>query len=197
MKELDTKLDELKKIYIKKPTETINELNQVIIKLKNDETNVINDKKVSKKVLVGGLFAAYILLVGITNIGYGMDYFMMYVFGTAFFLAGLFVGMYVPVFGIIFLFSHGCTGLGIMCLTKITQILSNPIMTDNPGNLKNLLILGSGLIIVGIVSVIIFNVSEKFRNSKYGMLLTLGTLGVGITIVQILPYMFNITLKAL
>ena len=33
MKELDTKLDELKKIYIKKPTETINELNQVIIKL--------------------------------------------------------------------------------------------------------------------------------------------------------------------
>ena len=80
MKELDTKLDELKKIYIKKPTETINELNQVIIKLKNDETNVINDKKVSKKVLVGGLFAAYILLVGITNIGYGMDYFMMYVF---------------------------------------------------------------------------------------------------------------------
>lgn len=197
MNEFDTKIDELKKIYIKKPTETINELNHVIIKLKNDETNVIDDKKVSKKVLVSGLFAVYILLVGITNIGYGMDYFMMYIFGAAFFLAGLFVGMYVPTFGIIFLFTHGCTGLGTMCLTKITQILSSPIMTDNPGNLKNLLILSSGLLVVGIVSVIIYNVSERFRKSKYGMILTLGTLGVGITIVQILPYIFNITLKAI
>lgn len=197
MKELDTKIEELKKLYTEKPTETINTLNETIINLKNNTTEETINKKYSKKTLISGIFVVCILLISITNISYGMEYFMMYFFGAIFFLAGLFIGLNVPVFGIIFLFTHGCTGLGLMCLNKITQILESPIMTDNPSSLQTFLLLGVGLIVIGIVTTIIYNISKQFKNKEYSLVFILGVLTIGITIIQVLPYAFNIALKAL
>lgn len=194
MKEFDSEIEKLKVLYNEKPTETINEINKAIINLKNETNEDIPEKKYSRKAVISGLFAVCIFLISITNINYGSEQFMMYFFGTVFFLAGLFIGLNVPVFGIIFLFSHGGSGLGIMCLTKINKILESPIMTDNPTNLKNLLVLAVGLIVIGIISTIFYNVSKKIRDKKYSLLIILAMFAIGIAIIQVLPMIYNIPL---
>lgn len=194
MKEFDSQIEKLRVLYNEKPTETINEINKAIINLKNETNEDVPEKKYSRRAVISGLFAVCIFLISITNINYGSEQFMMYFFGTVFFLAGLFVGLNVPVFGIIFLFSHGGTGLGIMCFTKINKILQSPIMTDNPTNLQNLLVLGVGLIVIGIISTIFYNVSKKIRDKKYSLLIILAMFAIGIAIIQVLPMIYNIPL---
>lgn len=196
MKEFDSEIEKLRLIYNEKPTETINEINKAIINLKNETNEDIPEKKYSRRAVISGLFAVCIFLISITNINYGSEQFMMYFFGTVFFLAGLFVGLNVPVFGIIFLFSHGGTGLGIMCFTKINKILQSPIMTDNPTNLQNLLVLGVGLIVIGIISTIFYNVSKKIRDKKYSLLIILAMFAIGIAIIQLLPMIYNIPFES-
>lgn len=196
MKEFDSEIEKLRVIYNEKPTETINEINKAIINLKNETNEDIPEKKYSRRAVISGLFAVCIFLISITNINYGSEQFMMYFFGTVFFLAGLFVGLNVPVFGIIFLFSHGGTGLGIMCFTKINKILQSPIMTDNPTNLQNLLVLGVGLIVIGIISTIFYNVSKKIRDKKYSLIIILTMFAIGIAIIQLLPMIYNIPFES-
>lgn len=194
MKEFDSQIEKLRVLYNEKPTETINEINKAIINLKNETNEDVPEKKYSRRAVISGLFAVCIFLISITNINYGSEQFMMYFFGTVFFLAGLFIGLNVPVFGIIFLFSHGGTGLGIMCFTKINKILESPIMTDNPTNLQNLLVLGVGLIVIGIISTIFYNVSKKIRDKKYSLIIILAMFAIGIAIIQVLPMIYNIPL---
>ena len=194
MKEFDSQIEKLRVLYNEKPTETINEINKAIINLKNETNEDVPEKKYSRRAVISGLFAVCIFLISITNINYGSEQFMMYFFGTVFFLAGLFIGLNVPVFGIIFLFSHGGTGLGIMCFTKINKILQSPIMTDNPTNLQNLLVLGVGLIVIGIISTIFYNVSKKIRDKKYSLIIILAMFAIGIAIIQVLPMIYNIPL---
>lgn len=196
MKEFDSEIEKLRVIYNEKPTETINEINKAIINLKNETNEDIPEKKYSRRAVISGLFAVCIFLISITNINYGSEQFMMYFFGTVFFLAGLFIGLNVPVFGIIFLFSHGGTGLGIMCFTKINKILESPIMTDNPTNLQNLLVLGVGLIVIGIISTIFYNVSKKIRDKKYSLIIILAMFAIGIAIIQLLPMIYNIPFES-
>ncbi|MCI7332420.1 MAG: hypothetical protein ACI4P7_02420 [Bacilli bacterium] len=196
MKEFDSQIEKLRVLYNEKPTETINEINKAIINLKNETNEDVPEKKYSRRAVISGLFAVCIFLISITNINYGSEQFMMYFFGTVFFLAGLFIGLNVPVFGIIFLFSHGGTGLGIMCFTKINKILQSPIMTDNPTNLQNLLVLGVGLIVIGIISTIFYNVSKKIRDKKYSLIIILAMFAIGIAIIQLLPMIYNIPFES-
>lgn len=196
MKEFDSEIEKLRVLYNEKPTETINEINKAIINLKNETNEDVPEKKYSRRAVISGLFAVCIFLISITNINYGSEQFMMYFFGTVFFLAGLFIGLNVPVFGIIFLFSHGGTGLGIMCFTKINKILQSPIMTDNPTNLQNLLVLGVGLIVIGIISTIFYNVSKKIRDKKYSLIIILAMFAIGIAIIQLLPMIYNIPFES-
>lgn len=198
MKDFDSKIEKLRELYNEKPTETINELNNAILNIKNERTKKeTKETKNSRKALISGIFSVCIFLISIVNIKYGTDQFMMYFFGAIFFLAGLFVGLNVPVFGIIFLFSHGGTGLGIMCFSKIKGILESPLMTDNPTNLKYLLVLGTGLILAGIISTIFYNVSKKIRDQKYSLPIILAMFVIGIAIIQILPLMFNINVASI
>lgn len=198
MKDFDSKIEKLRELYNEKPTETINELNNAILNIKNERTKKeTKERKNSRKALISGIFSVCIFLISIVNIKYGTDQFMMYFFGAIFFLAGLFVGLNVPVFGIIFLFSHGGTGLGIMCFSKIKGILESPLMTDNPTNLKYLLVLGTGLILAGIISTIFYNVSKKIRDQKYSLPIILAMFAIGIAIIQILPLMFNINVASI
>lgn len=198
MKDFDNKLEQLRELYNEKPTETINEINKVIIKIKNGTNKrETKEEKKSKNALISGIFAVCIFLISIVNIKYGTEQFMMYFFGTVFFLAGLFIGLNGPIFGIIFLFSHGGAGLGIMCFSKIKGILDSPLMTDGPSNLQYLLATGAGLIVAGIISTIFYNVSKKIRDQKYSLPIILAMFAVGIAIIQVLPLMFNINVASI
>lgn len=193
MKDFDSKIEKLRELYNEKPTETINEINNAILNIKNERSKKeTQETKNSRKALISGIFAVCIFLISITNIKYGTEQFIMYFFGTVFFLAGLFIGLNGPIFGIIFLFSHGGVGLGLMCFNKIKSILESPLMTDNPTNLQYLLIIGVGLMVAGIISTMFYNVSKKIRDQKYSLPIILAMFAVGIAIIQVLPLMFNI-----
>lgn len=49
MKEFDTKVEELRKLYKEKPTETINGINEVIFNVKFNNSNNFEGKKETKE----------------------------------------------------------------------------------------------------------------------------------------------------
>lgn len=105
---------------------------------------------------------------------------MMYIFGVIFFLVGIFVGLEVTVFGLIFLFSHGGSGLAIMILSlfgmgdssDFNQIFNNPVFTDG-GIPKNMLIYLCVLALVfisAIIYTIFHNLSPTLKQNKKHMI---------------------------
>ena len=117
---------------------------------------------------------AHILLlifvcIGILALGlFNLQGFPMYVFGFIFFIAGMLVGTFVPGFGVIFLFSHGLTGLSLMIesldIKDYTMLLS-----DAPKFYTTILtILIVGLFVGGVYFAIIHSLG-KLKEKKYGV----------------------------
>ena len=99
-----------------------------------------------------------ILLLGLFKI----NTFPMYFFGWIFFVAGVLVGMYVPVFGIIFLFSHGMTGLFLMLnFLNIEEYLV--YVSDSPTFVIYLLI---AIIVFLFVAGIVFAILHSFKKNR-------------------------------
>lgn len=187
MEEFDNLINDLRELYKEKPKKTIEEINSAIVSIKSSD--IIN--KTLKILVVSIIYIICIALLGLTNIGISQDLVFEYYIGAIFFLVGLAIGLKLQLFGIIFLFSHGCTGLGLMVIPKIIEILKNPIMTDNPTNIMIFLTFGVLLVIVGIILTIMYNLNKKF---KYSLFIILGVFLLGIAIIQLLPYIYGITL---
>lgn len=183
MEEFDNLINDLRELYKEKPKKTIEEINSAIVSIKSSD--IIN------KTLVNIIYIICIALLGLTNISLSQGLVFEYYIGAIFFLVGLVIGLKLQLYGIIFLFSHGCTGLGLMVIPKIIEILKNPIMTDNPTNIMIFLTFGVLLVIVGIVLTIMYNLNKKF---KYSLFVILGVFLLGIAIIQLLPYIYGITL---
>jgi hypothetical protein len=108
-------------------------------------------------------------------------------FGFIFFVAGMLIGIFVPVFGLIFLVSHGLTGLGIM-LYSLNIMNIFVVISDAPRYLIILLILLIlGLFIAAIVFVIMCNF-PKNREKKYFICYPFICFFFLILILKLLPY---------
>ena len=123
--EFDKRIQELKRLYKMNPGGTTKMLDEAMkstdlyhmtpedMEVPRYETNTAGN--VIKE--IGGTKIAYIVIIailvfsGLLNFGESTA---MHVFGIIFFLAGFFVGKSVPGFGLIFLFSHGGSGIGVM-----------------------------------------------------------------------------------
>lgn len=129
----------------------------------------------------------------------------MYIFGLVFFLAGLFIGLHVPVFGLIFLCSHGGVGLSFMlsCLLKFDKegsffdfkrIFKNPAFSDGgmPSNLKLYLCAIVAIFATAIVYTILHNLSPRLKENKIHMIIILLLFLIGILLVGLLPKLFPI-----
>lgn len=105
-----------------------------------------------------------ILLLGLSN----LEEFFLYFFGWIFFVVGMLVGSFVPVFGIIFLLSHGMTGFGLM-LHALELNNYFVILSDSP-KLYSLIfgVLVVGLFSFGVFSAIIHSLG-KLKDKKYGV----------------------------
>lgn len=194
MKEFDTKMEELRKLYVENPTDTINGINKLIISIKNGTpTNFENIRKTGEGIIIG-TFVSLLFLIGLINVKYGESNIMLYYFGCIFFMAGLFVALYVDKFGLIFLFSHGCVGLGLMNVPKVLNVLKSPLLTDG-NNIRNLLYLAIIMIIVGIILTIFYNLVEKFRKKPSVLAIILLLILAGTSIIQLLPTIFNIPIN--
>ena len=134
-------------------------------------------------ILYMSLVLLIIAVLGLINI----RNFPIYLFGLVFFAAGLFVGLYVKGFGIIFLFSHGGVGFGMMIYALLLDRFSESSLTDLSFNMKIYLGIMVLMIIGGFLGVIIYNLSETLNKNKYNKIFPLIILGLALFLVGMIP----------
>lgn len=135
--------------------------------------NVDYEKQKNNNIIVVDKYAHILLLIficmGILVLGlFNFEGFPMYAFGFAFFVAGMLVGTFVPVFGTLFLVTHGLTGLCIMISTLNIRDYTM-ILSDTPKFYVFILfILVVGLFVGGVYFAIIHSLG-KLKDKKYGV----------------------------
>ena len=182
-------INELNKLYVESPEIVSEELNNLVIKLRRKEQNKLNIlQDMDLEILFTVLIQIAYLLVGLFNI----NSFLLYLGGFIFLAAGLMVGLHVKGFGLIFLFSHGATGVGVMCGSILYKALSSPILTDGANlSVKTYLIINLIIIILGFILAVIYNLSDNVKRIKYAKLIPMIVVLIGLIMVNIFPYFFN------
>ncbi len=189
-------IERLKKCYEVYPETTCNELEQLVNRLEGFSYE--NKKSLLRGIdliwLSRALFVIAILLLGIVNITKGEAF--MYYFASLFFFAGLFVGLSIPGFGLIFLLSHGGIGLGLMIIPVVNAILKSPILSEEIGNsIYFSLYTALFTLIVAVLSTILYNLSPNFQNKKYSLPTILFLYFITIAIIQFIPIIYNIPIE--
>jgi hypothetical protein len=166
--------------------------------------NIVNELNKSEKIINNGIFkdldkekfiaciiCILIALLGLINIT-ASETVGQYYFGLVFFLAGFFIGAYVKGFGLIFLFSHGMTGLAMMVGFTITDILKSPLLKDGVNN--NLYIylgIALSIFVAATIATILRNLSNNFKEKQYSLLLPLVLYFIGILMICIFPKIYT------
>lgn len=181
----DEKLNKIKELHDKNPILIDYEVDYIISKYGLERK--IDPKKL--KTYISVIFVILCALLGLVNVFSGnvdIDI-SLYYFGILFFLAGLFIGLGVKAFGLIFLFSHGGTGLGLMLIPIIKSLKLQVYLTDSP----TLLLIYLGIIIIAIILAIIltalYNLNDRLKDNVkvYSLIFILYLLAI--TMVVILP----------
>lgn len=182
----------LKELHKKSPSKTTSELKSLVQRLENennyndDNNRLLGDIEAEKLVIVILCFA--FAAVGIINFSLEMS--LAYYFGLIFFLAGFFIGNTQKYFGLIFLFSHGGTGLGVMIGPLLSEIYDNPLMQDGFNSLHLFLNIAYGIILLAIIISVLRNLSDNFKEKKYSLALPLAVFLIGVTIIEIIGKLF-------
>ena len=191
-------LNKIDKYYKSNPDITTNELEKTIY---NIEYNVLtkNSNIGPKKILDVDIvwiyrvaFVIIVLAIGLVDI-LNNSFDGTYYFGAIFYLAGLFVGLSAKGVGLVFLLSHGGTGLGLMIGPTIKNIIESPLMSDLANNnIMNLLVIAFIAIVVAILMTVFYNLSDQFKNKNYSLPVILLLYMIGIVIIKIIPIIYNI-----
>lgn len=165
----------------------------IVFEEDNPPSSVVDSK--NKKIIIA--ICILIALCGLLVQNIGMI--LMYIFGLVFFFAGLFVGSYVIGFGLIFLFSHGGSGLFIMISSLLSNeffdfedISNNPVFTDGgiPNDLKQYLIGIIAVFAIAIIYTIAHNLSSKLKEDNKHIIIILSLYLIGILLVGLAPRIF-------
>lgn len=191
-------LNKIDKYYKSNPDITTNELEKTIY---NIEYNVLtkNSNIGPKKILDVDIvwiyrvaFVIIVLAIGLVDI-LNNSFDGTYYFGAIFYLAGLFIGLNIKGVGLIFLLSHGGTGIGIMLVPTIINILKSPLMSDLANNnIMSILVIAFIAIVVAILMTVFYNLSDQFKNKNYSLPVILLLFMIGIVIIKIIPIIYNI-----
>ena len=103
-----------------------------------------------------------IVLIGLINIS---SSYLFYLMGIVFFLSGIFIGFNEKGFGLIFLFSHGFSGLCLMIGSQIYDVINNPLLHDNAYNVWIYMGIGVLLIIIAFLIAVFINLSDNLRHN--------------------------------
>lgn len=113
----------------------------------------------------------------------------LYIFGFVFFIGGfqIAIGEDNTGFGIIFLFSHGGAGIGIMIYSLLLERLNLAMLSDINGNLKVYIIITAFIILFSFICTVIYNLSYKYKTNIYNKVILQLFYLVGIVLVGLLP----------
>ena len=173
MNEIDKKIEKvtekkrkLNELYLENPKKAVREARNYLNVQRTINQNEILAVEDQKK-----YFSLCIIAIILAGLGFFAEEWGLYIFAEVFFLAGFFIGAYVPIFGLIFLFSHGAVGYGLMLSTIIGKLVSSPVMQDQPKNIT--ICLGAGLILIifATILVIMHNLNAKLKEKSYFILI--------------------------
>lgn len=165
-------IEEIRKEYDKCPNRVNRKMRIVAKEIKADNinsrlslTDAIEKALLKLKltdVIFYGLFVLIVLLAPISEL------LPLYIFGIVFFIAGFGVGMYQKGFGLIFLFSHGGTGFGIMLGTLLASIPeSATLLLESSKTSKIIIGMLVILMLLAILSMILHNLSDDVKKIDY------------------------------
>ena len=186
--EFEKSLNKLRELY-ETDKSVLKKINKIIYDTGDDNVKNIA-KEVQCDIFLLIVVAILIVLVGFLNI----SSFGLYLAGVVFFFAGMTIGLFVDVFGLIFMFSHGICGLCLMTGSLIYGILENPILTDGPLH-PSIIICGViviGLFIAATLLGIIHNLSSTAKNNKYLKVIILFLYFLGFLITGLYVHFFPI-----
>ena len=151
-----------------------------------DEAMMAGDN-IKLKTIVSVVFAVLVLLLGLPTIGFHQG---MYYAGAVFFLSGLFIGLFIPIFGLIFLFGHG--GIGLVTIIGALTISNLHGNIDLTGIVLNNYVMGAIVsFVIGFIMTIIYSLSKTLHyNPKY-LIITFSLFVIGIVLLT-LPLLSNI-----
>lgn len=191
MNSFDDKLNKLRELHDKNSMIIDHEVDYIISKYGTERK--IDPKKL--KIYISVIFFILCALLGLVNVfnsNIDIDI-SLYYFGILFFLAGLFIGLNVKSFGLIFLFSHGMTGLGLMLIPIIKNLELKVYLTDSP----TFLLIYLGIIIIAVILAIIltvlYNLNDRLKDNIkiYSLIFILYLLSITMVVIlpKILPYL--------
>lgn len=187
----EDKLNKLRELHDKNSMIIDHEVDYIISKYGTERK--VDPKKLKKFMLVTFVILCALLgLVNAFNSNIDMDI-SLYYFGILFFLAGLFVGLSVKSFGLIFLFTHGGTGLGLMLIPIIKNLELKMYLTDNPTFLLIYLRIIIIAIIFAIILTVLYNLNDRLKDNIkiYSLIFILYLLAITMVVFlpKLLPYL--------
>lgn len=112
-------------------------------------------------------------------------------FGLVFFWAGLLIGQNVKGFGIIFLFSHGGTGFGLVMGSLLSDFIGNPIVNENPQIFTYYYGAIAFVAVCAFVFTVLLNLSDELKKRKFSQILSIGLFYLAFIMAAILPIIAN------
>ena len=161
----------------------------------NSNNNILDRLGISKNKDIFFLVLIYtlILIFGlIVFIPYHINNIAVFFFGFVFFVAGMQIGLGKETkgFGLIFVFSHGGTGLGCIYTSLLMDRFNPDILTDLSSNMKIYLIATISLAIISFLAMTIYNLSDIISWRKMSKVVILLLFALSIFLVGMLP-VFN------
>lgn len=187
----EDKLNKLRELHDKNSMIIEDEVDYIISKYGTERK--IDLKKLKTYMLV--IFAILCALLGLVNVfNSNSDIeISLYYFGIPFFLAGLFIGLSIKSFGLIFLFTHGCAGLGLMLIPIIKNLELKVYLTDNPTFLLIYLRIIIIAIILAIILTVLYNLNDRLKDNIkiYSLIFILYLLAITMVVIlpKLLPYL--------
>ena len=196
-KEFDMYIDKLNEIYQNNPEKATKEAHDSLLRMgyfnktdkKGNKARTLAYEDFDKLLIV--ICFVITALIGLFNI---ITY-PVYICGMIFFIAGIMISIYERGFGLIFLFSHGMTGYGIMIGGLLYSLTDNPLLKDNPSNIFAYI---SIIVVISVIAVIIssvFNLIGNDRVKKHLIILPLILYNIALfmaaILTKILPYVYN------
>lgn len=184
----DEKLSEIRKYYVENPQQVDHEVSICLYNIKNlniEKKGFLSD--VSYDILLFCILSIIIACIGffhLSNIG-------LYIFGLVFFIVGLLIGLNTKIFGIIFLFSHGVTGLFIMEGALLGDIVNSPIFSDSPTNIYFYFGVNIIIFFISLICSILYNLSDNLKKYKYLKCIILLFYLLGFLMTGLFPYIFS------
>lgn len=151
-----------------------------------DKLGIYKDKDIFCLVMVYALIIVFSLFVlvpqYVENLG-------LFFFGFVFFVAGMQIGLGKDMkgFGLIFVFSHGGTGLGILLASLLMRRIDMNVLTDLSGNMKAYAFFTIALMIFSFLAIVIYNLSETLKIKKYNKVIILLLFAAVIFLVGMFP----------